>query len=145
MSNFAEYDIERMVITILAGQSNLPAALHRDVDDGADKDRIVVKCDPREPELAARRPGDAPARWGATLTVEMRLASLTDMTKLQLWSTKIDAAFAGNPPAATVTLFNTLYGASTGYFEITATDGGGRQSPGSQVREWSRTFRVITS
>ena len=53
MSNFAEYDIERMVITILAAQTDLPAALHRDVDDGADKDRIIVKCDPREVELSA--------------------------------------------------------------------------------------------
>lgn len=145
MSNFPEYDIERMVITILAGQSDLPAAIHRDVDDGADKDRIIVKCDPREVELGNRDQGQPPSRWGASLTVEMRLASLTDMAKLQLWSTAIDAAFAGSPPAATTTLFNTLYGSSAGYFQIRATDGGSRQGPGSQVREWSRTFRVVTS
>jgi hypothetical protein len=145
MSNFAEYNIEAMVITILAAQSSLPAAVHRDVDDGADKDRIVVKCDPREVELAAKRPGDAPIRWKASLTVEMRLASIADTATLQTWSTAIDAAFAGSVPAATTTLFNSLYGSSQGYFEITASDGGSRQSPGSQVREWSRTFTVITS
>jgi len=145
MSNFAEYDIERMVITILAAQTDLPAALHRDVDDGADKDRIIVSCDPREVELGNRDEGQAPSRWGADLTVEMRLASITDMAKLQLWSTAIDAAFAGSVPAATTSLFNTLYGSTNGYFQIKAADGGSRQGPGSQVREWSRTFRVITS
>lgn len=145
MSNFPEYNIEAMIISILAGQSGLPAAIHRDVDDGADKDRIIVKCDPREVELAGRRPGDAPIRWAASVTVEMRLATIADTTTLQTWSTKIDAAFAGSVPAATTTLFNSIYGASTGYFEIQSTDGGSRQSPGSQVREWSRTFKVITS
>jgi hypothetical protein len=145
MSNFAEYDIEEVVITILAAQMDLPDAVHRDSDDGADKDRIIVKCDPREVELPSLRPGDAPVRWKANVTVEMRLASAADMVLLQLWSTAIDAAFADAPPAATVTLFNTIYGAATGFFEMQPEDGGGRQSPGSEVREWSRTFKVITS
>lgn len=145
MSNFPEYNIEAMIISILGGQGTLPAAVHRDVDDGADKDRIVIKCDPREVELAGKRPGDAPIRWAANVTVEMRLAGIADTATLQTWSTAIDAAFAGSVPAATTTLFNSLYGASAGYFEIAATDGGSRQSPGSQVREWSRTFKVITS
>ena len=145
MSNFAEYDIERMVITILAAQTDLPAALHRDVDDGADKDRIIVKCDPREVELGGRSEGTAPSRWGANLTIEVRLGSLTNMANLQLYSSAIDTAMASSVPAATTTLFNTLYGATNGYFEIRVEDGGSRQGPGSQVREWSRTFRVVTS
>lgn len=145
MSNPAEYDIERMIITILAQQAGLPAAVHRDMDAAPDKDRIVVKCEPRTAELPGRRPGDNPYRWAASVEVEIILATQESTATINEYSRLIDIALAATPASAVTTLFNSIYGVTDAFFEVQPNDGGTRQQAGSQTREWTRRLRVITS
>lgn len=136
-----EFNVESVVILILAAQAALPAAKHYDdnTDTVQNLQRLAVKCSPKTIFAPARSLFLAPPVWQAILTIEYQEPTSTAVATWDAAIAAIDSAMTGTPPVAAVT-------AATGFFPqgmgIDIVNGGDKQTAGNDTRTLTRTYRA---
>jgi hypothetical protein len=141
MSSPIEYTLEAIALAILGAQSDLAGVQlrHKEGDAKADKDRIVVTVEDKRTFASGIRPGDAPAAYQATMTVEAFLGTRSKAI-IETWAEAINAAFLGTAPTAAITILNA---ASLAQLSIKDADSGTHESSGAEVRTWKKTYTLF--
>ena len=141
MSQPIEYVLESIALAILAAQSDLSGVQlrHKESDDNADKDRIVVTVEEKRPFANGIRPGDPAAAYQATMTVSAFLGTRSKAI-IETWAAAIDAAFNSSAPLAAITILND---AALAQLCIKEAQSGIHESASSEVRTWKKTYTIV--
>jgi hypothetical protein len=136
------FNVETVVIAILATQGGLPAAQHYDsnTDTVSTVERLSVKCSPPTDFFKARAPYLPPVLHQAVLTVEYQVPTSLSLTTYDNNIASIDVAMTSPQSGAVEALALSLFPQGMG---IDNPDGGDKQNVGSEVRSYTRTFRAF--
>jgi len=135
----SEYNMESVLIKALETSATITCDIrHRDEDDEAEIDRIIVAVDPKMPAIVPYKPEALVTHWQAMATVTIRQAT-RDVAALETLCAAVDTVLQASAPSSSVTTFAaTLF--STGPLTIDASEEGQRQASGDDSRERSRTY-----
>lgn len=139
MSNTAEYNLETIIVALLDTNAALTQQLvHKDDDDGAEKDRIVVAVEPKMPAIKAYRETEKPPVWMATARITIHQAT-RDVAALETYANAVDATLqASTPDASIVTLATGLF--PVGPVTISQSEEGSRHAEDVEVRLRERVY-----
>lgn len=139
MSNSSEYNLETIIVALLETNATLTQQIiHKDDDDGAQKDRIVVAVEPKMPAIKAYRETEKPKVWMSTARITIRQAT-RDVSAMEEYANAVDATLqASTPDAAIVTLATGLF--PIGPVTISQSEEGSRQGEDVDVRIRERVY-----
>jgi hypothetical protein len=105
-----EKSCEDVELLILGGQSALSgfSRVNYDADSDADKDRIIVKSEPRQPALFAANGVDV-RKWMVPVGVTIKLATKSAAQMDTLMTAINDANNVGPAPAVAITAATTAF------------------------------------
>ncbi len=141
MSETSEYKIESIVIAWLETAAALDSAsiVHHDADDAANKDRIIVRCNPKTPAVPGKTPAATVGVWQAEVVITARFATRTAAT-LETWAATIDTILQGSVPAGVVSLATSSF---PNGIQIDASNQGARQDGQSTSRMREKVLLAV--
>lgn len=138
----SEYNIESIVILCLAAQAGLAglSIKHHDEDTDAAKDRVVVRCEPREVLLNSSAPFRTAVMYQADLSIEIHVATRT-ASLVDTYGAAVDLAMNSAAPAGAIAAadaaFSSLY--------IEADESGTRQEDGAETYIRTKNYKTTFS
>ena len=138
LENYAE----QVEMLILQGQASLTgfSIVRFDEDEQAQKDRIVVKAEPKQIETPSHAPSVPPKSWRIPLSIEIYLVT-RDAAEMDAIVQAIATANNSTAPAPALTLANTAFPNGC---QIEDTDSGNRSDqPNSRNRTVEYAFIAV--
>lgn len=128
-------------IAMLENQADLAGVsiVDYDTDAAGNKDRIVVKAYPREPEIYRHSTGRA-QMFRIVVDVELIMATKS-ATEMDTYVAAVEAANRGSAPASVVALANQWF--STYGLHVSQTADGEKTGDGSPARHRIKTFHFV--
>lgn len=128
-------------IALLQNQADLSgvSVVDYDTDAAANKDRIVVKAYPREPEIYRHSTGRAQL-YRVTVDVEIIMGTKSAST-MDTYVAAVEAANRGSAPASVVTLAETYF--STYGLHVAQSPDGEKDGDGTPARHRVKTFHFV--
>lgn len=136
-----ELSCESIEIRLLEGQADLSGfhIKNEDTDSHSNKDRIIVKALPREPDLTNFN-GVTVKAWRVPVEVTVHFATV-DASAFDAKIAAVEAANAGTPAAAAVTLATSTFPNGMKIFDTD--DGAREQEEHSRARRKVFNFLII--